>query len=492
MKKLLEKANKYISENKKNVIQKYRHQYHLMGEVGWINDPNGFSLFQGEYHLFYQCNPYNAKWGAMHWGHAKSKDLISWEYLPIALAPVGAEGDPEGGCAFSGSALSVNGEHVLIYTENWPKRQEQSIAKSADGIFYNRLGVSPIISIDDLPKGSSFADFRDPKVWQKDDDYYLVASSRTSSGEGQLLLYKSKDLIKWQFKSVLCRNGKELGIIWECPDIFRLKDTDCLLVSAQYLPTKNDDFNNVHSAIYFLGELDYEAGKYHFSNYYEIDNGFDFYAPQTIIDSKGRRIMIAWMSMWERTRPTEELNHNWAGAMTLPRVLELADGKLLQKPLEEIKNYRKNYQYLKKTVMSALKTPLKASVSELIIEVENIDAEEFGLKLFVGDDCETIISYIVKDKLLVFNISNSGHLRKSETGREKNLSIRKTFVPLEENKLKLHIFLDNSSVEIFIQNGKKTMTSLVYPYDNSDEIDLFSFGGKATFTINKWDLGRGV
>jgi beta-fructofuranosidase len=486
----LEKANNYISENKSKVNHKFRHQYHLMGEVGWINDPNGFSMFKGEYHLFFQYHPYSAKWGPMHWGHAKSKDLISWEPLPVALSPVGDESSPEGGTIFSGCAIEKDNLQYLIYTENWPKRQVQSIARSVDGINYEPLAINPIIDTQMLPDNSSPADFRDPKVWKKGEFYYLIVSSRTLNDKGQLLLYKSQDLKTWKFESTLITHGGDLGYIWECPDIFSLKDKDILLVSAQYFPSKDNDFNNVHSSLYFVGDLDYNQGKYDFSDFKEIDNGFDFYAPQTIIDDKNRRIMIAWMAMWERTMPTNVLGHNWAGSITLPRVLDLVDGCLIQKPVEEIKNYRLNLEELNEVISKEQTTVFKGEVCELEVKINNIDALSFGIKVFQGELCETVLTYDVEKELLIFDRSNSGYIMKSETNREKDILLRKTKVLLEDNQLGLQIFLDKSSVEVFIQNGKKTMTALVYPHDGSDGISVFANRGKARFKINKWDLKR--
>jgi len=490
MKKQIDKANKYIKENRLKVNPRYRHKYHLMGEVGWINDPNGFSIFNGEYQLFFQYHPYSSSWGPMHWGHAKSKDLITWESLPVALAPIGEDSDPEGGCAFSGCAVNKENFQYLLYTENWPKKQVQSAARSSDGLVYERLSNNPVIDTDDLPKNANPADFRDPKVWKKGEDYYLVVTSRTNDSSGQLLLYKSKDLLDWHFESILISHGEELGYIWECPDIFSLNNQDILLVSAQYLKSSGNNFNNVHTALYFTGNLDYEQGKFKYFNYREIDNGFDFYAPQTIIDHKKRRIMIAWMAMWEKNIPTKSLDHKWAGSITLPRVLDYKNGRLIQKPVEEIKNYRTNYENENQIVEGNVLTKLKGDVCELDLEIENIDALSFGLKFFQGKACETVLTYDSKSELLIFDRSNSGYLITSETKRETNVLVRKTDISLMKNRLKLQIFLDKSSAEIFIQEGIKTMTGLVYPNDDGYGISLFTNGGKAIFNINKWDLMR--
>jgi beta-fructofuranosidase len=459
MKYYIEEANNHVKANKHKVVKRYRHLYHFMSETGWINDPNGFSFFRGEYHLFYQFHPFSSKWGPMYWGHAKSKDLVTWEHLPIALSPL--EGGAEGGAAFSGTAISNNDAHYLIYTENWNDRQVQSIAKSLDGIYYERLIDNPVISLNDLSEYENKRDFRDPKIWKKDNMFYVIVSARSNDGSGELLLYKSEDMKQWRFVNSICKSNKEIGMMWECPDLFELDDVDVLLISSQFLMPNKDKFNNLHPAVYMIGELDYEKGNYLFEDYEELDCGFDFYAPQTLIDEKGRRIMIAWMSMWERTVVTDELNHNWAGAMTLPRVLRVIDNNLYQYPIDEIEDYRYDFEELKMSVNDEVNTTFKSPSMELLVDITNVTSEKFGLKLFKNNSEETLLYYDTGESKLTLDRTKSGITINGNKMFEPNSNIRKTNVELESSKLKLRIFIDVSSVEVFIQDGLKTMTCLV-------------------------------
>ena len=184
---LLKKANDYVQTYKSKVNKKYRLKFHLMGECGWINDPNGFVYYNGVYHCFFQYNPFEPFWNATYWSHAISDDMIKWEYMPIALAP-DKDYDKDG--CFSGSAIEKDGKLYLIYTGHINKNhnnyiQTQCLAFSEDGITFQKYTNNPIINLNDLPDDSNKKDFRDPKVFKTDDYYYMVIASQDKKGRGQ-------------------------------------------------------------------------------------------------------------------------------------------------------------------------------------------------------------------------------------------------------------------------------------------------------------------
>ncbi|MFT8844932.1 MAG: glycoside hydrolase family 32 protein, partial [Schleiferilactobacillus harbinensis] len=330
----LDRANRYIEQNRHRVNPKYRDQYHLMAPVGWINDPNGAVYYHGAYHLFYQYYPYASNWGPMHWGHARSKDLVHWEDLPVALAPDQAY--DRDGC-FSGSAIVHHDRLYLLYTghvvENGQTFQTQCLAVSDDGIHFVKFRHNPVIAGELLGEHGSIHDFRDPKVFAHDGSFYAVAATKTTDNRGRILLFKSVDLQHWDFFSTLLTGTAEQGIMWECPDFFHLDGYDVLLMSPIQIPRQGLAFRNVSSTMACIGQMDWTTGELTVQTTQEIDYGLDFYAPQTLVDEQGRRIMIAWMQMWNRTMPTHELDHGWAGAMTLPRELRVKEGRLIQKPV---------------------------------------------------------------------------------------------------------------------------------------------------------------
>ena len=194
MSEMVEKARKYEIEESMKIAQDNRPVYHFSNPVGWMNDPNGFSDYKGEHHLFFQYYPYATRWDSMHWGHAKSTDFIKWEYLPVALAP---DQDYDNFGVFSGSAIEDGDKQILIYTgvaekvvENGEKCicQNQCIA-IGNGVDYNKIVNNPVVTANMLPKGSSLEDFRDPKIWKEDGKYYMVAGSRHSDECGNVRIF---------------------------------------------------------------------------------------------------------------------------------------------------------------------------------------------------------------------------------------------------------------------------------------------------------------
>ena len=204
----LAKAIAYEAKKKQERDENKRPAFHVTPTTGWCNDPNGFSRFGDEYHLFYQYYPYENKWGPMHWGHCKTKDFIKWEELPCAMAP-DMEYDGQG--CFSGTAVEHEEKHILMYTSVLEKdledgthmvRQTQSIA-IGDGETYEKVAENPVITADCLPEGSSPVDFRDPKIWKEDGKFFALIGSKSEDGSGQLALFTSEDAIHWNYEKMI-------------------------------------------------------------------------------------------------------------------------------------------------------------------------------------------------------------------------------------------------------------------------------------------------
>lgn len=479
-------ADSFIAENKHLLKQEYRLTYHLMSEFGWMNDPNGFIYYGGRYHMFYQHYPYKPFWGPMHWGHAVSGDLIKWEYWPIAIVP--DQPYDKDGC-FSGSAVERDGKLFLMYTghilgdagTNSDYYEVQNLAVSNDGgVSFAKWASNPVIDRTQIPPGVSRKDFRDPKVFERDGRYYVVLGSNDGKGNGLILLYSSDDLESWTFAGEIARSDGTLGDNWECPDLFRLGDRDVLIMSPQRMPAQGDDYRNLHSTTYMIGSLDAANGKFSYDGYEPVDYGFDFYAPQTAVDSQGRRIVIGWMETWETEIPTQK-DHHWAGAMTLPREIVLVDGKLRFRPVAELANYRCNpFEVRDVKVDGERDMQVSGDSYELHVVFRPESAAEFGLKLRVDGEEETVLAYLPEEKLFRFNRDRSG----IGLGGE-----RRTTVALEEGRLELRVFVDKSSVEVFLQDGRKVMTGRIYPGQESLGIRAFALDGSCRIeSFHKWDI----
>ena len=482
---MLEKANRFIEQNHANVVKQYRPQYHLAGKYGWINDPNGFIYYKGQYHLFYQHNPYESIWGPPYWGHAVSSDLIRWKYLPIALAP--DKPYDKDGC-FSGSAIEKDENLYLLYTghvicdakrqKNY--RQTQCLAFSYDGVNFVKYAKNPVIGTADIPAGVSKSDIRDPKVFKREENYYMILGSNNGYDRGQGVVYTSSDLKKWKFLNIIGSHKDDMGNNWECPDLFELEGRDILIVSLQHFG-EGSDLKTHHEVVYSIGDFDASTGRFEFEDHQKIDMGFDFYAPQTTIDSKGRRLIVAWMNNWNTENPTHVLNHKWAGAMTMPREIKLVGEQLYFLPIDEIKKYRKNEFSLEHMLINGLKRLNSGGdCYEINIKFLPIKSNIFGVKLRTDyKEEETVLSYNIQDKVFSFNRDKSGIGPKGKC---------QTKVELKDGILDLRIFVDKCSVEIFINNGQKVMTGLIYPSEDSKGIALFSDGECEILSLKKWEL----
>ena len=317
--------------------------FHLTPLTGWMNDPNGFSWYHGQYHLFYQYNPYDTEWDAMHWGHAVSQDLLHWTYLPAALAP-DASYDSFG--CFSGSAAELpDGRQLLMYTgvrqEGGDKEREyqtQCIAVG-DGKDYVKYGKNPVLDSDVLPEDLSPYDFRDPKMWRTEDGgYRCVIGARRNDKRGVLLLFDSTDGFEWKYTGVLAENDGRFGLMWECPDFFPLDGKQVLFVSPQDMLPEGFEYHNGNGTVCLTGRMD--GNRFVEEHNQAIDYGIDFYAPQTILTPDGRRVMIGWMQNWDTCKTTGYEERPWFGQMSLPRELFLKNGRLYQQPIRELSQYR--------------------------------------------------------------------------------------------------------------------------------------------------------
>ena len=489
---LADKATRSVMEAGKQISDDYwRLRYHVAPPAQWMNDPNGFCYFKGEYHLFYQHHPYSSIWDDMHWGHAKSADLVHWIDLPVALAP--SEAYDRDGC-FSGSAIEKDGMLYLMYTGNiWTGsnrdtdlEQVQCLASSEDGIHFEKWIENPVIQ--KAPEGNIHPHhFRDPKVWKKDDHYYCVLGSRTQEHVGQILLYRSDNLMNWEFIGIAAQgSGKETdGFMWECPDLFLLEGKDVLVMSPQGMKPDGDKYHNLHQAGYMLGKLDYVTGKYEHGPFEMLDYGFDFYAPQTMEDGQGRRILIGWMAMWESRMP-EQARH-WAGAMTLPRQLFLENGRIRCRPIPELAKLRGCITaYDNVDVTGELHLDgLSGDCYEMEMLIDLSDAVHAGIKLRVNEAMneETV--------LLINREENTVSLDRNRSGMGPG-GIRKAPVDLSDGTLHLRLFMDRSSVEVFIQDGEKVMTARIYPDEKSTGISFFAEGSMKLVHLNKWELHKSV
>ncbi len=493
MSEMLEKARKYEFTQGQQIKAEDRPAFHITPYVGWMNDPNGFSCYKGEYHLFYQYNPYNTHWDSMHWGHVVSKDLLHWDYLPAALAP--DQDYDKVGC-FSGSAIELeDGRQLLMYTavdreilEDGTARDVQTQAVAVgDGKDYVKYDKNPVLTFKDLPEGASKADFRDPKIWrEKDGNLYCVIGSRPADGSGQILLYTSKDGFEWEFVSVLAENKNRYGKMWECPDFFELDGKYVLLTSPQDMLPEGLEYHNGNGTLCIIGDLDSETHTLKEQAYQSVDYGIDYYAMQTLLAPDGRRIMIAWMQNWD-TLAYRRNDSKWFAQMSLPRELSVKNGRLYQVPVRELDSMRANKVEYRDVVIKDTRITLdqiEGRTVDLELVIRPVDKDKlykkFEFCFAENEKYHSTLRFRPDESVLKIDRSFSGSERAVVHQRE-------CLVNGDCNELKLRVILDRFSAEIFINDGEQVMSAVILTEQDAKGISFF-VDGAAKIDVVKYDL----
>lgn len=497
----------------------YRPSYHFTPLYGWMNDPNGMVYKDGEYHLYFQYNPYGSKWGNMHWGHAVSKDLVHWEHLDPAIAR-----DPVGHI-FSGSSVIDKKNTagfgkdaiIAIYTNSSENLgQVQCIAYSNDnGRTFTKYEGNPVLTPFDGLK-----DFRDPKVfwYEKGKCWYMIVSA-----DKETRFYKSKNLKKWTYVSAF---GKGLGqqpCQYECPDFFQLP------VNGDKKKMKWVMTMNINPGCWFGGSAtEYFVGDFDGKNFTcpdahdvkWLDWGKDHYATVTFSNTGDRVLGITWMSNWQYANLTPFKQNR--GANGLPRELKLYEnnGKyyVSENVAPEVYALRKETKDLADaSVADAKDFAGVAANMNGAFEIEadiTPDANGIaGIEISNNKRERTLIYFDMKQGKVVMDRTESGltdfgkqavphdielawDKQRAAEGKEpariansinyKNDFALATWAPLslcEDGKKTYHvdIFVDKSSVELFVDGGRIAMTNLVFPVAPYENVKLYTQDGKAEF-----------
>ena len=491
MSEMVKKARKYEMEESMKIAKDNRPVYHFSNPVGWMNDPNGFSDYKGEHHLFFQYYPYATHWDSMHWGHAKSTDFIKWEYLPAALAP---EQEYDSFGVFSGSAIEDGEKQILIYTgveekvaENGEKciRQNQCVA-IGNGVEYKKIENNPVVTADMLPEGSSLEDFRDPKIWKENGKYYMVAGSRHSDGSGQIALFCAEKPEKWEFAGIVDRSENKMGRMWECPDFFELDGKYVLLTSPQDMIPEGMEYHNGNGTLCIIGDLDSETHTLKEQSYQSVDYGIDCYAMQTLLAPDGRRIMIAWMQNWD-TLAYRRNESKWFAQMSLPRELSVKNGRLYQVPVRELDSMRANKVEYRDVVIKDTRITLdqiEGRTVDLELVIRPVDKDKlykkFELCFAENEKYHSTLRFRPDESVLKIDRSFSGSERAVVHQRE-------CLVNGDCNELKLRVILDRFSAEIFINDGEQVMSAVILTEQDAKGISFF-VDGAAKIDVVKYDL----
>lgn len=465
----------------------YRPQFHFSPPLYWINDPNGLVYHNGVYHMFYQHNPMGIQWGHMSWGHAVSKDLVHWQHLPLAIE------EGKEAMIFSGSCVADNNNTsgfgkqgkvpmVAIYTGHIEgKNQSQHIAYSIDeGLTWTKYQNNPVL---DLGK----KDFRDPKVfWYQPQQKWVMTVVLPI--EKKIQLYSSANLKEWKLMSVFGPAGDTTGI-WECPDLFEV-------------PVINEPGKTkwvmMHSPSpymqYFIGEFDgteFQAEN-SVEKLYRPDYGPDYYAAIVYnnLPVNKKPVSIGWVNNWNYANDIPTFP--WRGAMSLPRTLSVkkmgGEWILIQQPITEIQLLRTDpRQWRNISVKGTTLLPVKGQQFEIDLLLDMGTSAGAGIQIAAGKEHEIEIGYDVAIKKIYVDRSKT-----TNQGFNKNfekLNRFETSLHTINNQVRLHIFFDNSIVEVFANDGEAVLTAQIFPGATDKSIQLFSNNGKAIAKqINFWPM----
>ncbi len=430
--------------------------YHFRAPGNWMNDPNGPIHYGGYFHVFYQHNPYGDAWGHMHWGHARSRDLVHWEHLPIALWPSLARGEEHcfSGCAvLTGAGLDGERRPIIFYTSIGHPEPEcwAAVPEDEELLRWEKHPASPVLTAGSAPV--KLHEWRDPFVFRAEGKTFMVHGGNlnaTKGGQAAVSLYeaKSADLARWEYKSILFVHPDAQVKNIECPNFFPLGGKWVLITSPH------------RACDYFVGTFDAAAGKFQAEKGGLADWSTNYYAPNCFEDSAGRRLLWGWIKDFPGGR-------SWNGCFTLPRVLSIGpDGLLRQLPAPELAALRGEHRRddgIELTEEKPFLLPNAGDAIEIVADLERGSAARVALRVRCSADGTRAVEIgFDGEKLDVAGVSVPLKLAESEKA------------------LKLRVFLDRSVLEVYAADGRECITRVLGAKPEDQGLELRASGGKAT------------
>jgi fructan beta-fructosidase len=475
----------------------YRPAFHFSPAKNWMNDPNGLVWMNGEYHLFFQYNPFGIMPAHMSWGHAVSKDLVHWKELPVAIP------EQNGGAIFSGSAVTdpknTSGfgkadrpAMVAVYTIARPGLQNQNISFSNDlGRTFTAYQRNPVIDLK-LPE------FRDPMVfWHAPTRRWVMVVSMAD--QRKVRFYHSNDLKSWELGGEFGPAGPEGVPNWECPNLFPLSaggQTKWVLMLGIGAGGKTGGPAGGSATLYFVG--DFDGNSFKNDNPAEktlwLDYGSDFYATQVWSSTppgNNRRLAIGWMSNW--SYGTKLPTQPWRGQMSVPRELSLVKSKdgwrVHQAPARELEALRSGPPLVHANSFAAAEMLLAGkqmdNTFEISLHYKPAKQSEAGVVLTSGSEA-TKIGFDGRTSSLFVDRSKAGSAASAIPG----FAARHSAAMTGDGDVTLHIIVDRCSVEVFGNDGQTTITDLIFPATPQTTLGLYSSESNslADFSMDVWRM----
>lgn len=437
----------------------HRPRYHFVAPAGWLNDPNGLCRWGDTYHLFYQHFPTAPIHRDMHWGHATSSDLVHWRHEPVALAP-GEDGPDSGGC-WSGVLVNDNGTPTIVYSGHNDEVGQRSCLAIGDPDLrtWRKDPANPVIP--DPPADLDLVAYRDHCVWHDGQEWNQLIGAGIRGEGGTALLYSGPDLRTWRYRGPIhvgdanARSGVWTGTMWECVDLFELDDRHVLMFSTW-------SEGGTHYPAYLTGH--YANGRFtpDPGDAYLFDYGLRFcYAPQSMRDADGRRVVLGWM---QEGRPNDAvLEAGWSGVMSLPRVPRIGtDGQLHHEPAAEVATLRRDHVRVSDVELRpGPPTPLSGiHGDQLDLEARFMPSHDAVIELAIRESPDG------SERTVIVLDAANGELRLDRTHSSQDPAVdaepRQGPLPIgPDGVVELRVLIDHSALEIFA-NGR-ALTARVYP-----------------------------
>lgn len=458
----------------------WRLNYHIQPTTGLLNDPNGFSFFNGKWHLFYQYYPFGPVHGLKSWYHLTSTNLVDWQEEGIRLFPDNKY-DSHG--VYSGSALPVEDKLFIAYTgnvrnNNW-ERSTYQLGAYMDKNYQIKKLSTPLVP---APPAGYTTHFRDPQVIFYQDRYLMIIGAQTEKEEGEVLIYQSFNLDSWELLGELNFTQQSLGFMVECPNLVFIDQQPVLIFCPQGLDKKQLNYQNIYPNAFVVGKsFDISARAINEpSTINNLDNGFDVYATQAFNAPDGRALSVSWVGLPEMSYPTDQ--EGWAHCLSIVKELSLIDGQLYQQPVTEQKALR----HKKKEITGNLQSvqPLlkhnEKNCYELVLTLQKNSSGSLYLFADPENNHHLALHFDTKHGKIELDRKKLSYPLNHEFGETRSVSLKK------EQSIQLQIFIDQSVCEIFVNQGLHVFTTRVFPSEN--ETHLLIKGSNGAYTGNFWAL----
>lgn len=460
---------------------KWKQVYHVQPPFGFLGAPTGFNYVNGIYHLFYEWSPDSSLTetpDSKYIYHATSKDLVTFRSEGVKVRPDSLY-DSEN--IFGGSLSKVFNEISYFYTGERLKSDELITAQL--GGYMNTDGkiqkyASPLVR-NNAPGYTEY--FRNPYVTVIDREVVMFIGTMNREEFGRVLIYRGPSVEKLKFDGELDTGYKVFGHLWEQPEFFDLDMDSVFIFNVRGLDKFDTHFWNIYQSGYMIGDFERRGNYFIHDEFYEFDGGFDFYRPATAVDEDGNRVLIAWMAAEESAYPLAA--EGTLNAMTIPRILSIDEDRIRQLPhpnLEKMRGEAITAEGYFREYPTKL-TAFYCEVYELIIDILENNASILHIYMRKNTRHETKLVYDSEQRILTLDRTFSGEEIQNVDGLKRRIK-------LEENLQNLRIYMDRSSIEVFINDGKYTMTARIFPSDKAEGLEMVTEFGDCRVQLTQYPL----